>query len=703
MYTHTNNCGCLGVNDGTNSRNQDSLTARNQQYRDMENERNLTFVTIGAYQTDRENSSQTGRNHQDSNRQIGYDELNTSGESEQSTPPRNVRYSRFHIHDEYNEQDWSTQIARNWQIVNAQSESSRQYLNSLNLRQLDTQNERNGQIPTTHAQSNYSSSENDQNSHPHNVNSHQDSNTQAEENGQYLNAATVDNSRHIDAQVARNLRNLFTRIEQLLNNHSESKNTRSIQTEERNWQYLKFLFERIKHYFETIIARNQEDQTESTQIRQNQQVSSIEVGRNQEYINRKYVREQTARTQQESHTQNGQTLLHSNSRMEQIQQSTLPVRHIHNRPSTPPYILQTNGNHPTFRRVNQRPTRRHLAADRQEELASGNQQGTNIQSEPSRQHQNMQIEYNWQYPQAQTAASQQESNIQSEQARQHQDMQVDYNTQYLQAQTTRYQQDMNIQREPIRHHQNMQIEYNWQSPTSQQESNNRSEQARQHQNMQIDYNRQSPQSQTALSQQESNIQSEQVHQTMEIDYNRRIPQAQSSASQQESIIQNGQIRQQLNGQMGWQTGYIRQYLQVQAAENQQELNTRNGQVHQPSSDQAEQIRRTTLPVRNTRNPSFYTIENVGDRHIFRRVNRRPGPSFPKTVVPQAELSELRCAICLQNAEEFKRMYVPVGKTICGHFFCVPCLWRWKKTSGSCPVCRQNVLRQPGGFGGFFII
>ncbi|KAG8187375.1 hypothetical protein JTE90_016921 [Oedothorax gibbosus] len=85
----------------------------------------------------------------------------------------------------------------------------------------------------------------------------------------------------------------------------------------------------------------------------------------------------------------------------------------------------------------------------------------------------------------------------------------------------------------------------------------------------------------------------------------------------------------------------------------------------------------------------------------RGAHRRTIFRLPTEVIPEAELDEIKCALCQRSAREYKRNRQPVARTECGHFFCVPCIFRWKKTSPSCPICFQQVL-QPRRSEGLFL-
>lgn len=84
--------------------------------------------------------------------------------------------------------------------------------------------------------------------------------------------------------------------------------------------------------------------------------------------------------------------------------------------------------------------------------------------------------------------------------------------------------------------------------------------------------------------------------------------------------------------------------------------------------------------------------------LKKQLEKRRNPIFklPTRSIPQEELDEMRCAICFRDAKDFKELRRPVAKTICGHFYCVPCIYKWEKSSGNCPMCRQRVLRRQNG-------
>ncbi|KAG8178208.1 hypothetical protein JTE90_026976 [Oedothorax gibbosus] len=69
--------------------------------------------------------------------------------------------------------------------------------------------------------------------------------------------------------------------------------------------------------------------------------------------------------------------------------------------------------------------------------------------------------------------------------------------------------------------------------------------------------------------------------------------------------------------------------------------------------------------------------------------------LPSVEIPEAELDETKCGICLASAREYKENRRPVARTDCGHFFCIPCIYNWKKRSPNCPYCTQPTLQQRG--------
>ncbi|KAG8195097.1 hypothetical protein JTE90_013575 [Oedothorax gibbosus] len=96
-----------------------------------------------------------------------------------------------------------------------------------------------------------------------------------------------------------------------------------------------------------------------------------------------------------------------------------------------------------------------------------------------------------------------------------------------------------------------------------------------------------------------------------------------------------------------------------------------------------------LEIDSQQQPDLQRQENA----IEQQRNRR-GPiqfKLPIVEIPEAELDDTKCAICLRSAREYKLNKRPVAKTPCGHFFCIPCIFRWKKSSQNCPSCRQVML------------
>ncbi|KAG8179587.1 hypothetical protein JTE90_019192 [Oedothorax gibbosus] len=101
-----------------------------------------------------------------------------------------------------------------------------------------------------------------------------------------------------------------------------------------------------------------------------------------------------------------------------------------------------------------------------------------------------------------------------------------------------------------------------------------------------------------------------------------------------------------------------------------------------------------LEIENQQQPDLQRQERAIEQQRNRHVDRR-GPiqfKLPTEEIPEAELDDTKCAICLRSAREYKKNRKPVAKTHCGHFFCIPCIFRWKKSSQNCPSCRQAILK-----------
>ncbi|KAG8171903.1 hypothetical protein JTE90_027985 [Oedothorax gibbosus] len=82
------------------------------------------------------------------------------------------------------------------------------------------------------------------------------------------------------------------------------------------------------------------------------------------------------------------------------------------------------------------------------------------------------------------------------------------------------------------------------------------------------------------------------------------------------------------------------------------------------------------------------------RIVLDRPRVEPRTAFKLQTVKftETQLNEEQCTICLTSAREYKLNWRPVARTSCGHLFCVPCIYCWRKESLACPICRRVVLR-----------
>ncbi|KAG8194290.1 hypothetical protein JTE90_004522 [Oedothorax gibbosus] len=103
---------------------------------------------------------------------------------------------------------------------------------------------------------------------------------------------------------------------------------------------------------------------------------------------------------------------------------------------------------------------------------------------------------------------------------------------------------------------------------------------------------------------------------------------------------------------------------------------------------------------NGQQPNLQLHERLDDQRNHQREDRRRASQFklPSLEIPEAELDGEQCAICLRSAREYKENRRPVARTDCGHFFCIPCIYKWKKRSRNCPLCRQPILQRRGSRG-----
>ncbi|KAG8194796.1 hypothetical protein JTE90_017237 [Oedothorax gibbosus] len=83
-----------------------------------------------------------------------------------------------------------------------------------------------------------------------------------------------------------------------------------------------------------------------------------------------------------------------------------------------------------------------------------------------------------------------------------------------------------------------------------------------------------------------------------------------------------------------------------------------------------------LEIDNQQQPDLQRQEAIG--LSIERTRYRRGPirfKLPTEEIPEAELDDTKCAICLKSARVYKLNKKPVAKTHCGHFFCIPCIYQ----------------------------
>lgn len=108
------------------------------------------------------------------------------------------------------------------------------------------------------------------------------------------------------------------------------------------------------------------------------------------------------------------------------------------------------------------------------------------------------------------------------------------------------------------------------------------------------------------------------------------------------------------------------------------------EIHNPTQGIANQAGALPNPAQDVQNPAGA----VPPRRRLNHLDRPVVFNHPTRVLSEQELAEVLCGICHRIGASMKRCRWPVMETRCGHTFCIPCIGRWRKVSGSCPMCNQ---------------
>ncbi|KAG8180086.1 hypothetical protein JTE90_027866 [Oedothorax gibbosus] len=118
----------------------------------------------------------------------------------------------------------------------------------------------------------------------------------------------------------------------------------------------------------------------------------------------------------------------------------------------------------------------------------------------------------------------------------------------------------------------------------------------------------------------------------------------------------------------------------------------------PRRNNQQQPNLAGLPGRNNQQQPDLRVRHEAVQFKLRQIPHFVSSSSACVEIPEAELDDTKCGICVTGAREYKENRRPVARTDCGHFFCIPCIYNWKKRSSNCLYCTQPTLPRRGARG-----